>query len=74
VKTIDEHPLKFLYDQGVKVTLNSDDPHIMGIDLVHEYGVAEKLGMKLEDFKQMNQWALEKSFVADDIKKRVKLT
>ncbi|MFL5784878.1 MAG: adenosine deaminase [Bacteriovoracaceae bacterium] len=73
VKTIEEHPLKFLYDQGVKVTLNSDDPHIMGIDLVHEYGVAEKLGMTAENFRKMNQWALEKSFVAPDIKKKVSL-
>lgn len=74
VKTIEEHPLKFLYDQGVKVTLNSDDPHIMGIDLVHEYGVAEKLGLRSEDFQKMNQWALEKSFVAPEIKKAVDLT
>jgi adenosine deaminase len=73
VKTIEEHPLKFLYDQGVKVTLNSDDPHIMGIDLVHEYGVAEKLGMTVDHFRKMNQWALEKSFVAPDIKKKVSL-
>lgn len=74
VKTIEEHPLKFLYDNGVKVTLNSDDPHIMGIDLVHEYEVAAaKLGLKLEHFQQMNQWALEKSFCPDEIKKRVSL-
>lgn len=71
VKTIEEHPLKFLYDQGVKVTLNSDDPHIMGIDLVHEYDVAARLGLKLEDFTKMNQWALEKSFVHPEIKQAV---
>ena len=70
VKTIEEHPLKFLYDQGVKVTLNSDDPQIMGIDLVHEYEVAERLGMKKEQLIQMNKWALEKSFFPEDIKKR----
>lgn len=73
VKTIEEHPLKFLYDNGVKVTLNSDDPHIMGIDLVHEYGVAEKLGMTAAHFKKMNEWALEQSFVPDEIKKRINL-
>lgn len=73
VKTIEEHPLKFLYDQGVKVTLNSDDPHIMGIDLVHEYEVATQLGLKADDLKKMNQWALEESFVDDDIKRRVSL-
>jgi adenosine deaminase len=73
VKRIEDHPLKFLYDQGVKVTLNSDDPQIMGIDLVNEYEVAEKLGMNREQFMQMNKWALEKSFVDPEIKKNVRL-
>lgn len=73
VKTIDEHPLKYLYSQGVKVTLNSDDPQIMGIDLTHEYEIAEKLGMTKENLRQMNQWALEKSFLPDEIKNRVTL-
>ena len=73
VKTIDAHPLKFLYQQGVKVTLNSDDPQIMGIDLTHEYEVAEKLGMTKEDLRKMNQWALEKSFLPEEITKRIKL-
>lgn len=73
VKRIEDHPLKFLYDQGVKVTLNSDDPQIMGIDLVNEYEVAEKLGMNREEFMQMNKWALEKSFVDPEIKKNVRL-
>lgn len=72
VKKIEQHPLKYLYDQGVKVTLNSDDPHLMGIDLVNEYTVAaEKLGMKLEQLVQMNKWALEKSFLPLEIKKHL---
>lgn len=71
VPTINDHPLKFLYDQGVKVTLNSDDPHIMGIDLINEYRVAESLGMNETHFRKMNQWALEKSFVHPDLKKSV---
>lgn len=72
VKDIQDHPLKFLYDQGVKVTLNSDDPHLMGITLVNEYEVATRLGFKLEELVQMNKWALEKSFVPDEIKKDLK--
>lgn len=69
VKTIEEHPLKKLYQAGVKVTLNSDDPHIMGINLLNEYEVAEKkLGLSAKEFIQMNKWALEKSFLPEDIK------
>jgi adenosine deaminase len=70
VKKIEDHPLRALYDQGVKVTLNSDDPHIMNINLIHEYEVvAQKLGFTGPEFMQMNKWALEKSFLPDDIKK-----
>lgn len=72
VKTLKSHPMKYLFDQGVKVSLNSDDPHIMNIDLVHEYKVAsEVLGFKKEDFVKMNKWALEKSFVSPDVKKHL---
>ncbi len=70
VKKIEDHPLRALYNQGVKVTLNSDDPHIMNINLNHEYEVAAtKLGFTGPEFVQMNKWALEKSFLPEDIKK-----
>lgn len=73
VPSLNEHPLKFLFEQGVKVTLNSDDPHIMNISLLHEYDVAEKkLGLGHSHFIQMNKWALEKSFVSDDLKKELR--
>lgn len=73
VKKIEDHPLKYLFDQGVKVTLNSDDPHLMGITLPHEYEVAStKLGLKLEELVKMNKWALEKSFLPNEIKQDVK--
>ena len=73
VKKVEDHPLRALYDKGVKVTLNSDDPHIMNINLVHEYEVAHtKLGFTLPELMQMNKWALEKSFIPEDIKRELK--
>lgn len=72
VPSVEEHPLKFLFDQGVKVTLNSDDPHLMGIDLPHEYEVARRLGFKDAEIMKMNRWALEKSFLPQEIKTDLK--
>ncbi len=72
VPTVEEHPLKKLFDKGVKVTLNSDDPHLMGIDLPHEYEVARRLGFKDSEIMTMNRWALEKSFLPKDIKTDLK--
>lgn len=73
VNELKHHPLRKLYNRGVKVTLNSDDPHIMNISLLHEYEVATKvLGFSIPELVQMNKWALEKSFLPDDIKKDLK--
>jgi adenosine deaminase len=33
----EDHPIKVLYEKGVNVTLNSDDPALFGADLVDEY-------------------------------------
>jgi adenosine deaminase/aminodeoxyfutalosine deaminase len=40
VATLDEHPLRRLYDAGVPLTLNSDDPPMFGTTLLNEYRVA----------------------------------
>ena len=47
VRTIEEHPLKKLFDLGVRVTINSDDPEVLETNLNNEYRIAhEVLGMK----------------------------
>jgi adenosine deaminase len=64
VKRIEEHPLKRLYDLGVKVTINSDDPEVLETNLNNEYRIAhEILGMSLEEIAQCNRLALEASFL-----------
>lgn len=72
VPSVEAHPIKQLFDKGVKVTLNSDDPHLMGIDLPHEYEIARNLGFKDSELITMNRWALEKSFLPEEIKKDLK--
>ena len=72
VKTIEEHPLKKLFDLGVKVTINSDDPEVLETNLNNEYRIAhEVLGMSLSDIYACNRNAYEASFIPEDEKKRV---
>ena len=72
VRTIEEHPLKKLFDLGVKVTINSDDPEVLETNLNNEYRIAhEVLGMSLSDIYQCNRNAYEASFIPEDEKKRV---
>jgi len=45
VRSLAAHPLNRLLRDGHRVTLNTDDPAISGIDLTHEFGVARRLGL-----------------------------
>jgi adenosine deaminase len=72
VPSLEEHPLPHLRRAGVRVTLNSDDPQLMGIDLVHEYSLATRLyGITLSDFLEMNRLAVEASFLPEETRRRV---
>lgn len=64
VRTIEEHPLKQLFDLGVKVTINSDDPEVLETNLNNEYRIAhEILGMSIDDIMKCNQYAVDASFL-----------
>jgi adenosine deaminase len=72
VRTIEEHPLKKLFDLGVKVTINSDDPEVLETNLNNEYRIAhEVLGMSLEQIAACNRNAFEASFIPETEKRRV---
>jgi len=72
VRTIEEHPLKQLFDLGVKVTINSDDPEVLETNLNNEYRIAhELLDMSLDEIATCNRYAYEASFIPAQEKKRV---
>ncbi len=72
VRTIEEHPLKKLFDLGVKVTINSDDPEVLETNLNNEYRIAhEVLGMSLDEIAACNRYAYEASFIPEEKKKRI---
>jgi len=72
VASLEAHPLPVLRRAGVRVTLNSDDPQLMGIDLVHEYALAARLyGFGLRDFLECNREAVQASFLPAEARRRV---
>ncbi|HZW59261.1 MAG TPA: adenosine deaminase [Woeseiaceae bacterium] len=65
------HPIRRLMDEGVAVTVNSDDPSLFGIDLCHEYDVlGREHGYSAAEFAACNRTALAGSFLAEDAKAR----
>jgi adenosine deaminase len=69
----EDHPLRDLYEAGVKVTLGSDDPPYFGASIGGEYAVArERLGFEEGELRSITRTAIEASF-ADDALKRTLL-
>lgn len=72
VPNLAAHPLKTLMEMGVKTTINSDDPGVMGIDLMDEYHIAHNiLGMSIDQMKQCNSWAADASYIPEEKKRKV---
>ncbi len=72
VPTIEMHPLKKLFDLGVRVTINSDDPEVLETNVNNEYRIAhEILGMSMDDIAACNRFAFESSFIEGAAKQRI---
>ncbi len=57
------HPARRLFDAGVLLNLNTDNPVISGIDLPHEYGpAADQAGFDEQDKVQLRKNAVEMAF------------
>jgi adenosine deaminase len=60
------HPLRDLYQMGVAVTVNTDDPSVSDTTLTDEYIVAVKgMGLGLRDLRVFNRNAIKAAFIAE---------
>jgi len=72
VASLEEHPLPLLHKAGVPVSINSDDPNLFGIDLVHEYELCSRLyGFTEHDFMGINSQTVKHSFLPASIRAKV---
>jgi adenosine deaminase/aminodeoxyfutalosine deaminase len=63
-KTVAEHPAKNYFDQGVMITLNTDDPALFGTTLSREYQLAqETFGFTDEHLRELARNSFEASFL-----------
>ena len=66
------HPLRQLWDAGLLVTVNSDDPPMFGTDLNHEYEVlVDHFGFTADELEQVSLNGLRVSFLPDADKARL---
>lgn len=64
VSSLTDHPIRKLMEAGVPVTINSDDPGLFGIDLIHEYDLLDRFyGFSELEFNHCNDIAAQASFI-----------
>ena len=62
--SIEQHPLRKLYDAGVLVTLSTDDPDMFRTSLVREYQIArDEFGFSDADLRQFAENSFRASFL-----------
>jgi len=73
VPSLAEHPARRLLLEGARVTINTDDPGLFGIDLTHELAVAvDTLGFEENDLRRVTANAIEASFLPEGVKAEVR--
>lgn len=70
-----EHPLRKMWDEGLFVTINSDDPTFFMTNLTKEYKVlVDHFGFTLDDIKLIALDAIDASFLSHEKKEALEKT
>ena len=65
------HPVKKLFDAGVKITVNSDDPPFFNASIAGEYEVMTNLGLSEKELISLTRNAIEFSFCDQSTKEKL---
>jgi adenosine deaminase len=72
VAYIEQHPLRQLFDAGVHVTLNTDDPTFFNTTLTGEYRLAARaLGFNIDDLVRLALNGVRATFLPPDEQARM---
>lgn len=64
------HPIDKLYKMGVRTTINTDNSTVSNVSLNEEYiNLYNAFHYTIKDFKKMNEYAIEASFLNEEDKK-----
>jgi adenosine deaminase/aminodeoxyfutalosine deaminase len=67
--SIDAHPVKLYFEEGLMVTLNSDDPPFFGANLLDEYLLAHRtFEFSLDQLRELAANSIEASFLPPERK------
>jgi adenosine deaminase len=70
--SMETHPLDRLRRAGVRVSVNTDDPSLLGTNLPREYAIAQKAyGWTDDVLREVARTSIEASFAAPVVKQRL---
>ena len=70
-KNYEAHPVRKLFDAGVIITVNSDDPPFFNASIAGEYEVMSNLGLSEKELISLTQNAIKYSFCDRSTKKKL---
>lgn len=71
-RSMDEHPIERLRNAGVLVSLNTDDPALLGTSLEHEYSLCQTtFNWSDEVVKSVARTSINASFAGDGVKRQL---
>ncbi len=69
VREAKDHPIKYFFDRGILVTVNTDDPVFFRTNLLDEFWICySEVGFHMDDIKQLVKNSFIASFLSEDEK------
>jgi adenosine deaminase len=71
--SIADHPIRNYFEQGLCVTVNSDDPAMFETSINHEYAVlAQEFGFTADELRRICLYGIEASFLPEEEKQSMR--
>jgi adenosine deaminase len=72
VRSLKFHPFKYYYDQGIRVTLNTDNRLMSDTTLTNEFMIAHQVfDFKLHDFREITITAIKSAFLPHNERRKM---
>jgi len=73
VPEVARHPLRAFFDQGLLVSVNTDDPRMFGTSLEAEYlALAEHQGFRLDEIRRLVENAIDSTWAGESTRARLR--
>ena len=72
IKSIQEHPVRKLFERGLLITINTDDPKMFGNSLAEEYRLLEeRMGFSRQELRKLILQGISASWLPLDRKRKI---